>query len=148
MPRSNHQPDDAAHDQIRQHLAHALVDGWLRYGRENPAAYQDALVAIAEKVFDDDEQFIAENATPPSSSAAVQLPDNLPPLAELARIAQDIYYIYANNLKRQDGLNMFGKLQRGLGDWADWQAQQAAAGSESETQTNANRVPQGAQQGN
>ena len=145
-PRPNHQPV-AVHETVQQQLARALVDGWLRWGQYHRQGYADMLGEIAEKVFDD-EHFVAENTAPPSKPATVPPPDNLPPLAELEKQLRQIYYIYNNVEKKQEGLKLFGKLQRGLGQWADWQAQQVAACSKSETQTNVNRAPQGAQQGN
>ena len=130
MPSPNHQPDES-HEEIQQRLAHVLVDGWLRWGRENQQEFQDTLCEVAEKVFDDDAQFIAENTSPPS--APIAPPVTLPPLADLEKIVARIYCIYINVERKQEGLNLFGKLQRGIGHWADWQAQQASTRGDGES---------------
>lgn len=39
-------------------------------------------------------------------------------------ILQEIYTIYTNSEKKQMGLNLFGKLERSLEAWVDWEAKQ------------------------
>lgn len=54
----------------------------------------------------------------------VKFDTKLVSLAELKELADDIYYIMANASKKQEALNKMGQLQRGLEEWADWQAVQ------------------------
>ena len=49
---------------------------------------------------------------------------DLVPMSKIAETIKAIYYIYENPHKKQEGLNMFGKLQRWVAAWEAWEAKQ------------------------
>jgi len=52
----------------------------------------------------------------------LKLDTDLVPMSKIAETIKAIYYIYENPNKRQEGLNMFGKLQRWVAAWEQWEA--------------------------
>lgn len=54
--------------------------------------------------------------TPPKPDA------DLVPMSKIAETIKAIYNIYENPNKKQEGLNMFGKLQRWVAAWEQWEA--------------------------
>ena len=74
------------------------------------------------KVYDISEESAEEE--PVVITAVPKVDKTLVPMAQIANKIKDIYNIYCNSGKKQDGLNMFGELQRWVASWVKWEAEQ------------------------
>lgn len=55
---------------------------------------------------------------------SVKIDPILVSFTEIKKKLQNLYNIFTNSAKKQDGLNLIGKIQKDLELWADWEAKQ------------------------
>ena len=65
-----------------------------------------------------------EDTAQPNVAGLLTNGSNLVPISEIKAKVQSLYNIFTNSAKKQDGLNLIGKIQKDLEQWAAWQAKQ------------------------
>jgi hypothetical protein len=68
-----------------------------------------------------------QESDPGSKGCAVIFDTNLVSMAKIAERVKDIYHIYASSTKKQEGLKMFGELERWIESWVEWEVQKKEA---------------------
>jgi hypothetical protein len=71
----------------------------------------------------------AKEAAQPAkpNEAAPRFDTNLVSMTQIIETLKQVSYIYNNSGKKQEGLKLIDKVERWLGDWAEWEAEQKEA---------------------
>lgn len=77
-----------------------------------------------EKLFPKPKPVVKETKPKAEAVVPVQIDPILVSFTEIKKKLQNLYNIFTNSAKKQDGLNLIGKIQKDLELWADWEAKQ------------------------
>ena len=67
---------------------------------------------------------VVEDVQAGHQCASLTFDTNLVPFTEIKVKLQELYYIFCNSARKQEGLNLISKLHKYLDQWVDWQANQ------------------------
>jgi hypothetical protein len=59
-----------------------------------------------------------------SLETPLQFDTNLVSFAEIKEKLKSLYNIFTNSSKKQEGLNLIGRIQKDLNEWVNWEAKQ------------------------
>ena len=77
-----------------------------------------------EKLYPKTKPVVKETKPKTDAVVAVSFDTNLVSFMEIRKKLQNLYNIFTNSAKKQDGLNLIGKIQKDLELWSDWQQKQ------------------------